>query len=979
MYVMRTVLFLHCLFSGLLVLCAAGAADLETGAFIQNHCVDCHNSDETNGMVNFDQEIGEGGAFANASLIERVIKELTSGAMPPPEASSLTEADRDAAIKEMRMQLQRLVESLPVKAAPASRLNRFQYNYTVRDLFRLDRDIFLLSEKLMDRDSAYLQVIGQEHADRRIADQVRVLTSSAVGRVGMRGVKAFPKDLRAEHGFDNQADQLTLSPLLLDSFFNLSVSILESPDFNSTSVGVWEEFFADPGLGEDLEMNVRERLRPFLTIAFRQKVESEILERYTNYALESISSCGSFTDGMKKVAAATLSSPLFLYRTSAESTENSCYALASKLSYFLWGSCPDAAILELASTGELRDQKVLNETVDRMLCDPRVVRFLDSFPVQWLQLENVLAATPNPKLSPLYSLIPDQPAGLHMLLEPLILFDMVFVENRPISELLSPEFAYQSSFLQNWYLSDLKPDAVDEVLIQKTNAERERERLKWKQIIAQTQIEINAMIDLVKKGLGKDRDDWVDSSNLKPYAAWEFDHDLMDRVGALDLQAHGDVTFNNGSVQLSHSFLQSEPLADDFVEKSFEVRFSLDELDQPGGGLMTMQGPRGLFDSIVIGERQNRHWISGSNGFRRTEDFLGSFAEMVTTEPIHLVMTYEGNGETKLYRNGVPYGKPFNKGREPFPKKESTILFGLRHLPAGGNRYLSVSIDQAKLYDRVLTPKEVHDAYQFGSTYISNDEMKKVLSEKEIAQFQSLRKQLVEASNRLVDIPEDISVAQVQKDNQRSFEERIAALIRQRDFQRVKISDPRYGGIMTNAAVLTMTSGPDRTHPVARGVWIAEVIYNDPPSPPPNDIPPLSESEDQSNLTIREQFSIHRENPSCAGCHNQLDPLGFALENYDVTGRWRTHYANGRPIDSSGNLFERNIFETVGEFKKNLVSNEEQFAQAFAEHLMRYALGRDLSPKDRVEARELVLQLEAERYPLRDIIKSIIQSKSFTN
>ena len=88
-----------------------------------------------------------------------------------------------------------------------------------------------------------------------------------------------------------------------------------------------------------------------------------------------------------------------------------------------------------------------------------------------------------------------------------------------------------------------------------------------------------------------------------------------------------------------------------------------------------------------------------------------------------------------------------------------------------------------------------------------------------------------------------------------------------------------------------MTSGPTRTQPIARGSWILGVIFNDPPAPPPNDVPPLKETND-ANLTIREQFAAHREHASCAGCHAKIDPLGFALENFDITGRWREKYEN---------------------------------------------------------------------------------------
>jgi hypothetical protein len=153
--------------------------------------------------------------------------------------------------------------------------------------------------------------------------------------------------------------------------------------------------------------------------------------------------------------------------------------------------------------------------------------------------------------------------------------------------------------------------------------------------------------------------------------------------------------------------------------------------------------------------------------------------------------------------------------------------------------------------------------------------------------------------------------------------------LRSREFRRVEVDDRRYGGIITNAAMLSMTSGPKRTHPVARGVWIIEVILNDPPAPPPNDVPPLNEEAGDKHQTIRKRFAAHRDNPSCAGCHSKLDPLGFALENFDITGRWREKYDNGRSVDATGTLLRKYEFANVPDFKDSLLHERRRFAKAF--------------------------------------------------
>ena len=201
--------------------------------------------------------------------------------------------------------------------------------------------------------------------------------------------------------------------------------------------------------------------------------------------------------------------------------------------------------------------------------------------------------------------------------------------------------------------------------------------------------------------------------------------------------------------------------------------------------------------------------------------------------------------------------------------------------------------------------------------------------------------------------------------------------MRSRNFERVAASDPRYGGVITNAAMLSMTSGPKRTHPIARGAWIIEVIFNDPPPPPPNDVPPLKEDDSDKNLTIREKFAVHRKNPNCAGCHSRIDPPGFALENFDITGRWRDKYENGRDVDASGTLMRRHEFDGVVRFKELLVKENRRFAKAFTGHLLRFALSRELSPADSLTIDTIVDNTEKENYMLESLIREVILSDSF--
>lgn len=936
---------------------------------IARHCLKCHGTGDVHGEVNFKPITHAARLLAQPALIHKMIEAVDSNDMPPEGEPQLDEKDRTRLLATLKAMLREATTGKDRTPSQIRRLNRFQYNNSVKDLFRLKLDVFELPEKLMTRQDNYLQ--------RKLdvmPETVRVESLSLNPKAGLRDVKAFPKDLRAEHGFDNQANQLTLSPLLLDSFLRLSVSIVESPDFNEETVGIWNDFFRQPADGADLRAEVKRRLVPFMLMAFRSPVEAETLDRYTDYAASKMKQGLSFTDSMKKVASAVLSSPLFLYRAGTANGQDAPFELASNLSYFLWGSCPDQELLRQAESGELSRPDVIHRTIERMFADPKIERFLDTFPTQWMQLENVLAATPDPQVNKYFSLDQQHPAGSQMVLEPLLLFDAMFIENRPIVDLIAPKFSYQSDFLRTWYTSELKPPPVDLKKITEENRQNDEQRRNITAAIAAAQSEIDTLLEPVKARLLADRK--IDANamkpvDLKPFAEWEFNGSLKESIRALDLTAHGKIEFKDGLVVLDRGYLQSQVLMIELKAKSLEVWCQVHNLDQRGGGVMGIQGPGDFFDTIVIGERQPRHWISGSNGFSRTEDFAESAPETKVGETLHLVMTYAADGTTTLYRDGKLYGKPFRKGSATFPKDQTSVIFGLRHLPPGGNKFLKVSIDKARLYDRELTAEEVAVSASGNHHHLSDEDLLLVMTPEQKEKRTRLTKALDQSRVALKQVPLKQDIENVTRDTQRRFEDELRAKMRSNTFERVAVADPRYGGVITNAAMLSMNSGPRRTHPIARGAWIIEVIFNDPPPPPPNDVPPLNEDDSTKDQTIREKFAAHRKNPSCAGCHSRIDPLGFAMENFDITGRWRDKYENGKPVDSSGTLLRKYSFDGVIGFKDALMKEENRFARAFASHLLRFALARELGPADSITIDTIISKTEKDSFRLRSLIREV--------
>ncbi len=962
---------LFCLFGFVTKVQAAEDFENLIKPLLVKSCNKCHGEKKVSGKINLQIVSSAKHLLEKPALIKDIIKVVEASDMPPLGEPELKEIDRLKLLVSLKTMLRSTTNSNELTQNQIRRLNRFQYNNAVKDLLQLKFDLFELPEKLMTRHDNYLM-----RPILKMPDKVQVESYALNPKSGLRGVKSFPKDLRAAHGFDNQANQLSLSPLLLDSFLRLSVSIVESPDFIEANVGIWNNFFKEPVSKNDTEAEVKTRLTPFLELAFRASVDVETLDRYTSYIVTKIKKGGTFTESMKKGVSAVLSSPRFLYRSQFAVDKDNSFHLASNLSFFLWASIPDQELLQLARTNELSKQEVLKKTIDRMLADPKIERFLDTFPSQWMQLENVLAATPDPQIYRYFKLDESNLASLQMVMEPLLLFDAVFLENRSITDFISPDFGYQSEFLKTWYTSNLKPPVIDLAKINLENNEIENQRTKLDSIIKITQAELDNLIEPVKAKLYANQETSNGKKippNLKPFAAWEFNGDLNDSIGSLHLESVGPVQFQNGFVVLDKAYLLSKKLPITLKAKTFEVWCKIHNLEQSGGGLMGIQGDGDIFDTIVLGERKQYHWISGSNNHKRTLDFPDSTPETKPNELLHFAMVYEENGSTTLYRNGKPYGKPYSNGAISFPKNKGSVIFGIRHLPAGGNKFLSVSLDKARLYDRALSASEVASS---GSGILDAEILQGLSDEQKVKRLVLLQtiSQAKELRNK-IPLPRD-SKKELQN-VQRKFEDELRIKMNSHIFERIKASDPRYGGVITNAAVLSMTSSPKRTLPIARGAWVVEVIFNDPPPPPPNDIPPLNEEQTAGNLTIREKFAKHRENLTCAGCHARIDPLGFALENFDITGRWRDKYENGRAVDASGTLTRKQEFDGIVQFKELLMNEKKRFAKAFTAHLIRFALSRELSPIDSLVIEDIVNKTENDSFKLKDIIKEVILSDRF--
>jgi mono/diheme cytochrome c family protein len=197
-------------------------------------------------------------------------------------------------------------------------------------------------------------------------------------------------------------------------------------------------------------------------------------------------------------------------------------------------------------------------------------------------------------------------------------------------------------------------------------------------------------------------------------------------------------------------------------------------------------------------------------------------------------------------------------------------------------------------------------------------------------------------------------------------------------FRRVTLTDEARKGLLGQGSVLTVTSYANRTSPVTRGKWVLENILGTPPPPPPPNVPALQErGEGGKAMSIRQAMEAHRANPVCASCHKLMDPLGFALENFDGIGRWRTTDANA-PIDPSGTLPDGTLFEGPSGLRNVLRTKlSEQFVLTVTERLLTYALGRGVEYTDAPAIRKIMKEAAASEYRWSSLIASITRSMQF--
>jgi hypothetical protein len=192
------------------------------------------------------------------------------------------------------------------------------------------------------------------------------------------------------------------------------------------------------------------------------------------------------------------------------------------------------------------------------------------------------------------------------------------------------------------------------------------------------------------------------------------------------------------------------------------------------------------------------------------------------------------------------------------------------------------------------------------------------------------------------------------------------------------------GGLLTQASILSLTSDGTRHRPVHRGVWVSEAIFGKTPPPPPPNVEPIEPTPATSpKATVRMQLEAHTTNSNCASCHKKIDPLGFAFDNYDAVGRWRTEEVvpTGKganpPVNASGTLPDGRAFNGPGEFKQLLLADLDRFAPAFVNNLLTFALRRAMTVDDEAHINAIAQASKKDGYKMRSLIENLVLSELF--
>ena len=435
----------------------------QVAGFTKTFCSDCHHAGSQETEIDFGISSNGNAWHQDPKLLRQARDELADHEMPPEGSEQPSTKQRNAMVETLNSMLSEYLQTHQVVTQTAMRrMTRYEYNNAVRDLLQLRGDIYPLPEKTLRAFTPYFKP-STGHSPRAILIGNRTLGKNQIERQILTGVNPFAIDLQAEAGFNNRGEELGFSPILLESLLRLGRSIVHSPEFDDYC-GLTPSLFSapDPKSGQQAHNIAKKRISKLLEKAFRATIDDSTSKRYHTYFQSRHEATNSFRTAMKDVVAAILASPRFVYLAESSTTGKdqllSGYEIATRLSFFLWSSIPDEELLVAARNGTLLDPEVLDTQTQRMLLDPKCHALTQNFARQWLRLDQLVTAVPDFDRFPHYYArigCEQWKFGLQMMVEPLLLFDSIVMEDRSIMLLIDCDYSYRSDELQSWYTDEI--------------------------------------------------------------------------------------------------------------------------------------------------------------------------------------------------------------------------------------------------------------------------------------------------------------------------------------------------------------------------------------------------------------------------------------------------------------------------------------------------------------------------------------------
>ena len=830
-------------------------------SFLKQYCRDCHGGEKPEGNVSL-AKIGSWEDLGrHPHLIEKIIKVLDRNEMPPAEANQPTDAERDAMQFELGRVLRKSVAENPTSSSfRMRRMNRFEYGNAVRDLFELDSWVYSINDRIIRDHNGYFQPETGKMPDVVVVGN-RIMGLQQLLENRLLGVMPFPKDPPAENGFNNRGDHLSLTPVLMQSFLELSQSVVNAENFDR-NCGVWKDLFEDP-----------ENPRPAEKVV--AMTDRDAMNRGPGVAISAWLRMDRVTDGWQTVVRREAGWRRQLL--SIGKTGN------------LWGLWMGAGINgKYVEFGAEVDRKKLGDGqwhhVAGSYDGKRMELYVDGVVVGTRDLEGKLdTQSRSPMEVGSY--------GGRELFHGDLKDVRLFRDGLPHDQIKS--LARGAAVVAN------------DLLVGRWPVSRSESGLSGRSVVELAHQRIDRFLLRAFRSPADERTSALYKNYFdKRYAATGDFTQSMKQVVSAALASPRFILVHNESSQ--HGENQADyNLA---TRLSFFLWSSI-----PDQHLLQLAESGKLQDRKILMEQVDRMLSD-----RKVKNFCDSFA------PQWLKLN-----------NLVSASPDFEQHREYY---------------FGGDDKISYKRGMHMMLEPLLN---------FETVFIENRPLLELVD----ADF-TYRSHLLSEwyQGRAATYPINVNLRHI-------------------EYKRVPLTDRRYGGVMTTSAIMVMTSSPFRSLPITRGSWVSSVIFNDPPKPPPDNVPVLNADDEtlqKEGMTVREKLQQHSSDPQCASCHRRIDPLGFALENFDLLGRWRDDYRTGLEVDASGRLFGKSEFHDVVGLKNAINAEKQIFVTAFVKHLISYALGRELTLQDRMAAEEIARQSAEEGYRMRNVIRNIVVHPVFS-